>query len=270
MALNANLISLIEASAPLWAGEAEVVRTYWDSPIRTRETDLLWLRRQCFKEFNGKGLGEHKDLGIFLGPLTEIIEAFPKIDSDAGVDRHHVLDLIETIHDEFTHYCLFADVYDAIKTEEDPPLNPQEPQLWDGDQLLTNMRIEQNHKHGATGVRASHFTEGGYCTLFREGMRLAGRGGADDLIAAACKEIYDDEFGHMLGGIVGLNDDPLDAAEFELMTELVVQQLRARIKMRNEEFSYPLSDERVEEIYAGKIEPEPFDFDHAETMLGSH
>ena len=68
MSLNSNLQNLIKVSAPLWAGEAEVVRTYWDSSVRTLETDLLWLRRQCFKEFNGKGLGEHKDLGIFPRP----------------------------------------------------------------------------------------------------------------------------------------------------------------------------------------------------------
>ena len=66
MALNENLTKLIPLSAPLWAGEAEVVKTYWDPPIRAEETDLLWLRRQCLKKFNGKGLGERKDLGIFL------------------------------------------------------------------------------------------------------------------------------------------------------------------------------------------------------------
>jgi hypothetical protein len=265
MALNENLTRLITVSAPLWAGEAEVVRTYWDSPIRTKETDLLWLRRQCFKEFNGKGLGEHKDLGIFLGPLTEILESFPKIDN--GVERHHILDLIETIHDEFTHYCLFADVYDAIKDPSDPPLNPQELQTWEWDKILTEMRIEQNHTYGEIGVRASHFTEGGYCTLFREGMKLKGRGGADDKIADACKEIYDDEFGHMIGGIVGLNDEPLSIQDFDLMTDLVQKQLQARIKMRNEEFSFPLSEDRVEEIYNGDIAPEPFDFKKAESII---
>ena len=30
---------------------------------------------------------------------------------------------------------------------------------------------------GEIGVRASHFTEGGYCTLFHEGPRLKGRDG---------------------------------------------------------------------------------------------
>jgi len=132
------------------------------------------------------------------------------------------------------------------------------------------MRIKQNHKHGEIGVRASHFTEGGYCTLFREGMRLAGRGGADDRIAHACREIYEDEFGHMIGGIVGLNDEPLAEEDFALMTGLVQEQLRARIKMRNEEFSFPLSEERVEAIYNGEIDPEPFDFERAESILQNH
>jgi hypothetical protein len=269
MSLNSNLQNLIKVSAPLWAGEAEVVRTYWDSPVRTLETDLLWLRRQCFKEFNGKGLGEHKDLGIFLGPLTEIIESFPKIDRE--VSRHRVADLIETIHDEFTHYCQFADIYDAIRDENTSPLDPHELQIWEEDKYLTDMRIEQNHAHGEIGVRASHFTEGGYCTLFREGMRLKGRGGNDDLIAEACRVIYEDEFGHMLGGIVGLEEDGMSAADYELMTELVIKQLRARIKMRNAEFSLPLSEERVEAIYNGDIEPEPFDFDKAaEVMAAAH
>jgi len=272
MALNANLERLIALSAPLWAGEAEVVRTYWDSPVRNLDADLLWLRRQCFKEFNGKGLGEHRDLGIFLGPLTEIMESFARIDrgEGRGVDRHHVLGLIETIHDEFTHYCLFADVYDAIRDADTPPLDPHKLEIWDDDNTLTQMRIRQNHTHGAIGVRASRFTEGGYCTLFREGARLKGRGGQDELIAHACQEIYDDEFGHMLSGIVGLDTAPMSDADYALMGELVVDQLRARIRMRNSEFSYPLSEKRVAAIYRGDIDPEPFDYARAEAMLAAH
>ena len=267
MVLNENLLKLIEVSAKLWAGEAEVFRTYWDSSIRTLETDLLWLRRQCFKEFNGKGLGEHKDLGIFLGPLTEIIESFPKIDRE--VSRHHVANLIETIHDEFTHYCLFADVYDAIRDKNTATINPHELQIWEEDKILTDLRIEQNHTHGEIGLRASHFTEGGYCTLFREGMRLEGRGGTDDLIAKACRVIYEDEFNHMLAGIVGLEEEGMSDGDYALMTDLVIKQLRARIKMRNAEFSFVLKEERIEAIYNGDIEPEPFDFEKAEKVLAA-
>src|SRR5207245_11437724 len=56
---RANIQRLIGVAAPLWAGEAEVVRAYWTSPGRSLRTDLLWLQRQCFKEFWGSGVGKY-------------------------------------------------------------------------------------------------------------------------------------------------------------------------------------------------------------------
>lgn len=265
MTLSKNLERLIELSAPLWAGEAEVVRTYWDSPVRTLEADLMWLRRQASKEFNGSGIGEHKNMGVFMGPLTRLNEAFPQIDS--GVSRHEVLGVIEMLHDEFSHYCAFADTYDAIRDDATPPLDPHKIETWEEDQALTRMRHEHNEKFGALGIRASRFTEGGYCTLFREGMRLKGRGGADELIAEASAKIYEDEFHHMLEGIIGLDGEGWSADDFARMGELVIAQLRQRIMMRNAEFSFPLSDERVRAIYDGDIEPESFDYEKAEKVL---
>lgn len=265
MALSGNLQTLISLSAPLWAGEAEVVRSYWDSPVRSLDADLLWLRRQCSKEFNGTGIGEHKNMGLFLGPLTEIQMLFPKIDN--GADRHHVLELIEMLHDEYSHYVAFADVYDRIKPDDVPPINAHELETWDEDAALTRTRHAHIDAHGDLGVRACRFTEGGYCTLFREGMRLRGRGGRDELIAEACAKVYDDEFGHMLEGIMGLDDEGWSSADFELMGELVRTQLRLRIHMRNAEFSFPLGAERVQAIFDGDIEPEPFDYARAERAL---
>jgi hypothetical protein len=39
--------------------------------------------------------------------------------------------------------------------------------------------------------------------------------------------------------------------------------------MRNAEFSYPLSDERIRAIYAGDIVPERFDYAKAEAALAA-
>ncbi len=265
MALSDTLKQLITVSAPLWAGEAEVVRTYWDSPARSSKTELLWLRRQCSKEFNGTGIGEFRNLGVFLGPVTELGQIFPRIDTGGpdGVDRRYALELIEMLHDEFDHYIRFADVYDAIRGPDTPPINPHEIETWDEDAELTRVRHQHNKKHGALGIRASRFTEGGYCALFREGMRLKGRGGVDDMIADACTKVYEDEFGHMLAGIVGLDEEGWTREQFELMSDLVVEQLRLRIRMRNAEFSFPLSEDRVQAIYSGDIDPEPFDYERA-------
>lgn len=269
MAVSDNLRRLIDLSSPLWAGEAEVVRTYWDSPIRSRETDLLWLRRQCSKEFNGTGIGEYRNLGVFLGPVTELGEIFGRIDTGGpdGVDRRYALELIEILHDEFDHYIRFADVYDAIRGPGTPPMNPHELETWDEDAELTRVRHAHNERHGALGIRASRFTEGGYCTLFREGMKLKGRGGVDDMIAEACTKVYDDEFGHMLEGIVGLDEEGLSNEQFELLGTLVVEQLRLRIRMRNAEFSFPLGEDRIRAIDGGDIAPETFDYARAEAAM---
>ena len=112
--------------------------------------------------------------------MTELREIFHEI--DAGIDRRYAAELIEVLKDEFSHYMAFADVYDAIREADVPPLDPHTLESWDEDVELTALRHRHNAEHGALGVRSSRFTEGGYCTLFREGMRLKGRGGAEGFV----------------------------------------------------------------------------------------
>jgi hypothetical protein len=261
MVASAHLKKLIACVAPLWSGESEVVRSYWDSPVRSHENDLLWMRRQCSKEFNGKGIGEYRNLGVFMGPVTELQDLFPEI--DAGIDRHYALGLIEMLHDEFEHYVLIADIYDAIRRPDEPPINAQTLETWDEDVALTELRFKHMRDHGEIGKRASQFTEGGYCSLFREGMALKGRGGADDMIADAFARIFEDEFGHMLSGIIGLDDAGLGEESWTLLGELAVAQMQHRIHMRNGQFGYPVSAERIEAIFAGDITPIEFDYEKA-------
>ena len=64
MPVSANLKRLIDANAPLWAGEAEIVRSYWTSPVRSPANDKLWLKRQCWKEYAGIGGNEGKTPGL--------------------------------------------------------------------------------------------------------------------------------------------------------------------------------------------------------------
>ncbi|MEJ0070515.1 MAG: hypothetical protein WDO24_19405 [Pseudomonadota bacterium] len=200
MSVSAELKQLIDTAAPFWAGEAEVFRTYWDLPARTRETDRQWLAYQCSKEIWGSGISSTK--GIFLGPAEELIAAFPKIDTE--IDRHAVLDIAEGLWAEFAHYCAFADAYDALGLPGEPKINPHAVKTsWAEDIALTELRFAHRRDHPKLGMRATRFTEGGYCTLFSEGMALQDRtagphGRANALIATACRRVYDDEFGHML------------------------------------------------------------------------
>ena len=267
MTLSPPLRRLIESAAPLFAGEAEVVRSYWDSPVRSIETDLRWLELQVFKEFKGSGVGDYGNRGVIMGPLTEVLEVLPKMDIE--VPRHRIRDLLEGLYEEFTHLVAFADVYDAIRPQGTPRLDPHRCQGWEEDDALTRLRYKTLDENGEIGVRASKFSEGGYCTLFREGMRIGGRGGNDALIAEACARVYDDEFEHMLGGIVGLDAEGMAEAEWARMEALVADLLKARVTMRNGQFSNPLSPERVAEIHAGRIDPIAFDYERAETLMAA-
>ncbi len=262
MAVSANLKRLIEAVAPLFAGEAEVFSTYWESPRRNRETDKLWILRQARKEVWDTPLGDPR--GLYVGPLEDLLAVFPKIDID--VPRAVILDRLEGLYEEFSHYCAFADAYDALCDDDDEKLSPsllRDVPDWPDNSVLRDRRAAIKDEYGAVGERACFFTEGGYCTMFSEGMRLAGRGGADDLIAHACAKVYDDEFGHMLKGIVGLDSDDLNQADWDLLTSLSVELQRLRIPMRNSQMNFPLSDDRVSQIFEGDIEPVRFDFDKA-------
>jgi hypothetical protein len=257
-----NIHRLIGTAAPLWAGESEVVSTYWTSPKRTRDTDLLWLRRQCFKEFWGSGVSKYDRGGVVLGQLREVLDRGAEI--DVSIDRHEIMEVIEAVKAEYSHYCAFADLYDELRPAGAPKLNPQSLEPWPDEDALTALRYRHQDEHGALGMRACKFTEGGYCTLFSAGMALKGRSGVDGKIALACAKVYDDEFEHMLGGIAGIAEENLGASDWQLMERLVTAQLKARIRMRNAQFSFPLSDERIAAIERGDIRPIEFDYRRAQ------
>ncbi len=274
MKASKQLNRLIDVAAPYWAGEAEVFSTYWKWDKRTRETDRAWLALQCFKEVWGAST-DGKKKGLFLGPLEQLTEMFPKIDT--GVDRHEVLDIAEGLWAEFAHYCAFADAYDALGLSGEEKINPAALYSWREDNrmpgraeddALTKMRNEHGERYGTLGRRALRFTEGGYCTLFSEGMKLrdypsAGHEKADSAIAEACARVYDDEFGHMLKGVVGLDSEGLSDADWKLMMEISVEQLKGRILMRNAQFGKPVAAARLHELLAGKCKPLPFDYARA-------
>lgn len=269
---SANLNKLIDMAAPFWAAEAEVIATYFASPTRTRESDRAWLAVQCYKEFWGTSM-DNINKGLFLGPVESLLASFPKIDQ--GEDRHDILDVLEGLWAEFAHYVAFADAFDAMALPGEPKMSPAmvrellkaNPGRVEDDQL-TAMRVEHKNKYGAIGMRALRFTEGGYCTLFSEGMKLKHRPRpgfekADIAIANACERVYEDEFSHMLKGVTGLDEENLSEADWKLLFDLSKMQLQGRILMRNAQFGHPVGQARLDEMRAGKCKPLPFDYEKA-------
>ena len=108
---------------------------------------------------------------------------------------------------------------------------------------------------------------GDFVVIHRSHGILSVQARVDGRIGAACQKVFDDEFGHMMHGVVGVDDEGLSEADWEQLLELTMEQLRLRIPMRNEQFSHPLSEQRVGEILNGDIEPIEFDFAKAESYL---
>jgi len=259
MATTSNLRRLIDTLAPYWAAEAAVVQAYFRSSNRSAQSDLLWLARQCRKEF-WDGFDEANP-GLFIGPLQKMLNLADKI--DRGVDRHEILDMAEGLRAEFAHYCAFADAYDAIRNESDPPINPmmlRDVKSWPENEALADLRAGHIRKHGEIGMRASRLTEGGYCALFSEGAKLEGGSLADRAIARSCRLVYDDEFGHMLKGIVGLDSEKFTDDQWALLRGLAVEQMRARLDMRNAQFGSPVPADEIERLKGGKAQPIQFDW----------
>jgi len=267
MAISPRLRDLIERSAKLWAGEAEVVHTYFQSETRSRETDRAWLERQCFKEVWGSGL-TGKNESLIQGWSKQLSEWFPKIDQ--GVDRYEVLEIAEALHEEFEHYCLFADAYDAMAAKGEAKITPMGLKTveWKAEEKLAERRRDHRRDHGEIGWGSTRFTEGGYCTLFAEGMALGnnpdGHEGRNGLIAKACRSVYEDEFAHMLIGITEADDPDMSDDDWQIFGDLAIEQLKLRVPMRNEQFGFPVGEARMAAIMNGEIEPLPFDYAKAE------
>ncbi|HEY1505147.1 MAG TPA: hypothetical protein VGF92_12655, partial [Stellaceae bacterium] len=185
---------------------------------------------------------------------------------DVSVDRHALREEIEKHFVEYTHYCLFADVYDSLLAPGEPKLNANQLMVWPEEDALAKFRATIRRAKGKL-TRATGFTEGGYCTLYSEGAKLKGKPGVDGRIGRACQRVYDDEFGHMMYGIAGMEIDDLSAADWDELVAVTCEILELRLYMRNAQFSHPLSDKRIKEIVAGEIEPIAFDYDRAETYL---
>jgi hypothetical protein len=248
----AGLRALIAANAPLWGGEAEVIATYFASSRRSAANDAAWLARQCYKEIVDGTVGR-------LDQLTRNETDFERTVASAGAALAD-----EGVRVELKHYVAFAIAYRACAAAAHHPIvTARIGTDWPENVELQSMRAKHRYDFGPIGERAAAFTEGGYCTLYRAGMALAGGTALDDAIAAACAQVFEDELDHMLGGIAGLADAAFDADEWVLLERLTVAQGRGRIRMRNAQFGLPLSAARITELEAGRAEPVDFDYARA-------
>jgi SAM-dependent methyltransferase len=249
-AVPRELHALIAANARLWAGEAEIFSTYFASSQRSAATDAAWLARQCYKE-------------LIDGVVARVVRLTQPVQFDLApaIASRALADSVA--RQELTHYIAFATAYaacvDASRRLDGSRIGAD----WPENAALQRLRAQHCAAHGALGVRAQTFTEGGYCTLYRAGMALRGGSAIDDAIAAACTMVFDDEWDHMLHGIADLTDTSFTPDDWRVLEALTVAQGQLRIHMRNAQFGYPVSAARMAALQAGAAQPLTFDYARA-------
>lgn len=224
-----------------WAGEAEVAAAFFSGP-HTADEHLRWLKSQMVRE-----------LGWPDGRLSRLAEAYKSVERET--DRHRVHTLFMTAEEEYSHYVVLADIAEAAAGRR---ILPEE--IMDNKDLPEWKALDQVRTREADWDSAvSGFHEGGGLGIYYTAMHLQPIEGDPyrPQIAAAMGMIYDDEIEHAARGFRDVVRVAATAAE--AMWQRVVQKVELigyhRVRMRNEQFGFPLPEERVQEIREGKISP---------------
>ncbi len=242
------------------AGEAEVVRVFFSEP-RGEKDYLEMILRQ---------IGREVQIAHWLpkaGPMGEKLEQ--------GVGRWELYEALHQMADEIKHYALLADLAEWLvgrklsadelrRYEVNAFWDPQVPEHYLNHPLLpeatemvevTRRLLTEYERTFWKGI--VQLSEGGGGGAFVEGSRVQG-GEFHRRFAAAMGEIVADEMRHgpeHLDEFVERHvhsESDLDRAE-EALTAVMAQHLR----VRNEIYGFPLSEERLAAIGRGEIGPPP-------------
>ena len=226
-------------------GEAEVSRTFFEAQ-RPLEKHARWLRFQITRE--ARNLREIS--GDYLKNMVDR--------TDDTVTREALVDRVKEDYQELRHYGMLAYLYEGITGERIrwQELVAQAPSAdWFEFGLREQARRRQLAEVSEVHKAAGAFTSGGGGALFYGFIGLQG-GDYEELLSEAGKIVLHDEQEHgasegrdLLYPLVQTEDD------FQASAEIIRELSTIRLQIRNQQFGYPLSEERVNAIVRGDIQP---------------
>ena len=240
---KALITGLEDVCGNFWAGEAEVVRTYF-SRHRTHERDLAWLKHQAWKEI--------KQIPVIA---NEVIRATERVGKDLSFDEY--LEITKKCWEEAKHYVWMAECLEELTANSGVSLDELGGPLPEQAKIrAVREEIERKSQHPAVIAAVTSWPEGGGSGVtFKELSNVRG-GKLETKIAEAAARICEEEADHGREGaeaiIRGVRKSGLDEQTKEIMLEGARRLCRQRLRMRNEMFGFPLSEERLKEIEEGK------------------
>jgi len=231
------------------AAERAVIAAFFKKP-RKRTDHLRWLKAQGFKEYSA------------IRPIIHALAAlYPKI--DRGVDRHDYAELTEKLADETKHARLVLDLLEEISGKK---TGPHDLTWLPEDRKLAKVRARYSKSyatllHGSGKVSSKEIkrrdedleraaitlTEGGGGALYRVCSELK-TSGVEGRIAKVFYDILLDEVGHKDSGGRALAPLVKTQAEFDRAAKIICEVSGQRLRMRNEQFDFPLSKNQLAEL----------------------
>ena len=221
--------------------EMQIVRAYFAKP-RSQQEHIRWLKAQAFKEHAA------------IRPLLEILAVYHSR-LDDGVDRHEFEEIAEKLAEETKHARLVMDLIEAIGGRR---IKPRDLVWLPEDKKLARVRArysktyaallhgsqtpgdkEMRRKDEALERAAVTLTEGGGGALYEICVALR-KGAAEKKIAAAFKAIHADEKEHKNSGARRLARLLRSRGAYKRAAEIVCEVSAQRLRMRNEQFGFPL------------------------------
>jgi len=245
--MSVNCMAEIEdVAARFRAGEAEVARTFFSQP-RPLAQHLFWLKSQVSREL--RNLRE-----ISQGELSEQVDKV-----DRGMTREAIVAELREHYYETRHYAMLAYVLEGLGgahvdwKDLDAERGNADWSVWQREEQKRRRAWEKlSPLHGAAGS----FNSGGAGSV---AYGVVGLKGAvyEQLLSETGKIILHDEMSH---------GDALEARhplyqwvkteeDARIALEIVREFSTIRLKGRNFQFGQPLTDDRVEAIVRGEIEP---------------
>lgn len=247
--MNPYVKSLEKLAQKYRLAEAEVVRAYFCKP-RDKKEHIYWLKAQAFKEYSA------------IRPILQMLtKLYPHLDD--GVDRHEYEELGEKLAEETKHARLIMDLLEEIGARKIAPKQlpwlPEDKRLakirarysktyaglLHGSVTLTEKEIRRRDEQLERG--AITLTEGGGGALYEVCSKLK-RGKIERKIASAFKQIHRDEVEHKNAGARILARLVRTKRDYKRAAEIIQRVSSQRLRMRNEQFGFPLTEQRVAEI----------------------
>lgn len=249
--MNGYVTRLIRLAAGYRAAEEAVVRAFF-AERRPPKEHLRWLKAQGYKEYSA------------IKPLTAALRALHP-DIDRGISRRDYAELAEKLADETRHARLVMDLLEELSGGKIRPIDL----VWlPEDRKLARVRARYSksssrllHGSGRIGSReirrkdesleraAITLTEGGGGALYRICCALPRRG-VEGKIAAVFRRILADEIGHQESGARALGRLVRNERSFLRAAAIVAQVSAQRLRMRNEQFGFPIPPEELDVLAA--------------------